>query len=105
MDFIFGRQGSHSQVSLRKNLLGFRWGDYFDTAYAEAAAAPLAIAAESAEITYHEVFAHIGSRPFHYDRILYPIISRGSVDMLLAVARWRSPALHRAGGPEPARQR
>jgi hypothetical protein len=94
MDFIVGWQGAQSQVGLGKNLLGCRWGDYSDAAYAEAAAAAFITATDSAEITYHEVFARVGGRLFHYDRILYPIMWRGSVDMLLAVARWRAPALH-----------
>lgn len=97
MDFVVGWQGSHSRIGLGKNLLGCRLGDYSDAAYAAAAAAPLRLAADGAEIAYHEVFAHIGGRAFHYDRILLPIVWRGSVDMLLCVSRWRSPALALSG--------
>jgi len=93
-DFIVGWQGEQSQVGLGKNMLGCRWSDYFDAEYAEAAAAPLVIAVDSTELAYHEVVAHIGGRLFHYDRLLYPILWRGAVDMLLAVARWRSPTWH-----------
>jgi hypothetical protein len=93
-DFIIGWQGEKSQVALGKNVLGCRWGDYFDAEYAAAAASQFISAVDSAELTYHEVVAHIGGRLFHYDRLLYPILWRGAVDMLLAVARWRSPAWH-----------
>lgn len=93
-DFIIGWQGEQSQVGLGKNLLGCRWGDYFDADYAAAAAAPLVVAVDNAELSYHEVVARIGGRLFHYDRLLYPVMWRGAVDMLLAVARWRSPTWH-----------
>lgn len=98
MDFIVAWQGSLSRAGLG-NLLGCRWSDYADAAYAEAAAAPFLRAADSAEIAYHEVFAEVGGRVFHYDRLLLPIMCGGSVGMLLCVARWRSPAFAEAVAP------
>ena len=93
-DYVVIWQGPQARVGMQRNLPGCRWGDYFDQVYAEAAAVRLERAVAEAEIAYDEVWAEIAGRPIHYDRLVFPVMWEGSVDLLLTVAQWRSPALH-----------
>jgi len=93
-DFVIVYQGAQATLGLGKNMLGCRLCDYADQAYIESAGSELQRAVTRAEIAYHEVEAQIAGRPFHYDRLLYPVLWRGQVDQLLTVARWRFPVFH-----------
>jgi len=93
-DWIVIWQGSQARDGLGHNLTGCRWGDYVDERYAAAAADQLARTVAEAEVVYDEVWAHINGKPLHYDRLAFPVMWKDSVDLLLTVARWRTPILH-----------
>jgi hypothetical protein len=92
LDYVVVWQGPLAQAGLRRNLLGCRWGEYADTLYAAAAARRVKRAVDEAEIAYDEVWADIGGLQFHYDRLALPIMWHDQVELLLTVAKWRSPS-------------
>ena len=92
LDCVVVWQGHLAQVGLGRNLLGCRWGECADKVYATAAAERVKRAVAEAEVAYDEVWAEICGRTFHYDRLALPIMWNGQVELLLMIAKWRSPS-------------